>query len=521
MEQGIVGFILIFTWIISLLQFGISERINPIKQKYRALTLNIIISIAAGFFGIFYVLYFGNLNLIFFEYENLGFTLRLDPLSLGMYSMIGIVGFIVLRFSKNYLDGDAEHSTYLKRLAFTIVMVQLFVISGNLFILYLAWVATSMGLQKLLLLYPERKKAQVAAKKKFLIARLSDVSLLTALILLYLNLGTGNITEMIGIISRGNITDALVSFEWVGLFLILSACLKSVQIPFHGWLMEVMEAPTPISALLHAGLLNAGPFLIIRFAYVMDITTTVPMVLIGIGGVSALYGAVTSSLQASIKTKLAYSSIGHMGFSLMLSGFGVYSASLLHLVAHSFYKAYAFLSSGSIVERVQNNSVYQFERSQSIIKSALGICVAGSLFIGFLYLWNPMILEEQQLLIISGMIFLGILALQVNTFDSSANWISKAILTFGAILLVNSFFFFESGASLYLGDTIPALKPISSGVFGIGILFLILFGIVVGGQVFMLNASTNQFLRKMEIHFRNGLYLNEYTNRLLKVFHIK
>lgn len=521
MEQVIVGFILVLTWVLTLIQFGLNDRNNPIKQKYRVFTFNIIFSITAGFFGIFYVLYFGHLNLVFFEYKNLGLSLRLDPLSLGMYSMIGIVGFIVLRFSKNYLDGDSEHATYLKRLAFTIAMVQIFVISGNLFILYIAWVATSLGLQKLLLLYPDRKKAQIAAKKKFIIARLSDISLLTALVLLYLNVGTGNITEIIAIISSGNISDSLISFEWVALFLLLSACLKSVQIPFHGWLMEVMEAPTPISALLHAGLLNAGPFLIIRFAYVMDITTIVPIALIGIGGASALYGAITSSLQPSIKTKLAYSSIGHMGFSLMLSGFGVYSASLLHLVAHSFYKAYAFLSSGSIVERVQNNSVYQFERSRNFLKAILGVIVAGVLFTGILYLWNPKILEEQQLLIISGMIFLGILALQVNTFDSSTNWISKTILTFGAVILVNSFFFFEGGASLYLGDTIPALKPISAGVFWIGILFLILFGTIVAGQVLMINATTNQFLRKMEIHFRNGLYLNEYTNRLLKVFHTK
>ncbi len=114
-----------------------------------------------------------------------------------------------------------------------------------------------------------------------------------------------------------------------------------------------METPTPVSALLHAGILNAGPFIAIRMAFVIDGANLATTLLIVVGGLTAVFASVVLLTQPSVKVALGYSSAAHMGFMLMVCGMGIYPAALLHLVAHSFYKAHAFLSSGSAIDEAR------------------------------------------------------------------------------------------------------------------------------------------------------------------------
>ena len=153
--------------------------------------------------------------------------------------------------------------------------------------------------------------------------------------LLYYSYAKANLVGNLPI-SLSNLLDKL--FGWV--YIKLTAALKSAQFPSQAWLLEVMETPTPVSALLHAGILNAGIFLVSRFSDIMVMSPIASYMLIIIGTVTALFASSVMLTQANIKTSLGYSSAGHMGFMMIQCGLGAFPLAILHLVAHSFYKAH-------------------------------------------------------------------------------------------------------------------------------------------------------------------------------------
>ena len=138
--------------------------------------------------------------------------------------------------------------------------------------------------------------------------------------------------------------------ELIGILFVLGAMTKSAQFPFHSWLPDTMETPTPVSALMHAGVINAGGFLVIRLSPLVSLSPIALDLLALIGALTAMLGAVVMLTQTSIKRSLAYSTIAQMGFMMLQCGLGAFSAALLHIVAHSAYKAHAFLSSGSVLD---------------------------------------------------------------------------------------------------------------------------------------------------------------------------
>ena len=230
-------------------------------------------------------------------------------------------------------------------MALTLAAVMLLVTSGNVGQLVVAWVGTALGLNRLLLFYADRPQARRAARKKALTARMGDAAVIAAAVVMVSAFDTGDITTL----------NAVAAGPWAMLaaaLLALAAVLKSAQFPLHGWLTEVMETPTPVSALLHAGIVNAGGFLLIRFADVMLTAPGVLALLVVIGGFTALIGGLVMLTQPAVKTALAWSTIAQMGFMILQCGLALFPLALLHIVAHSLYKAHAFLSSGSAVEDV-------------------------------------------------------------------------------------------------------------------------------------------------------------------------
>ena len=162
----------------------------------------------------------------------------------------------------------------------TLAAVLLLVQAGNVWMFVAAWIATSFFLHRLLVFYPERQAAQRAAHKKFVTARIADIALLIAAIILVNGYGTSDIASILDD-ARSGLAPQFLALA--ASLLALAALLKSAQFPTHGWLTEVMETPTPVSALLHAGVINAGGFLLIRFADVMLLAPGVLAVLVMIG----------------------------------------------------------------------------------------------------------------------------------------------------------------------------------------------------------------------------------------------
>ncbi len=274
-------------------------------------------------------------------------TIYYDGVASLMFTLVSFVGWVICRYSIRYLDGEATQGRYFRWTAFTIGSVSLMVISGNLVLFVTTWIMTSLGLHQLLLHYGHRAAARRSAWTKFAISRLGDSALLLAMAILFYEFNTLDFVALFK--AAGSIASAPWSVQLASFLLVAGAITKSVQFPFHTWLPQTMETPTPVSALMHAGIVNAGGYLMIRTSPLVNLAPSALTMLAIVGGFTACFAAVVMLTQTSIKKSLAYSTIAQMGFMLFQCGLGAYSAAMLHILAHSLYKAYAFLSSGSVI----------------------------------------------------------------------------------------------------------------------------------------------------------------------------
>jgi NAD(P)H-quinone oxidoreductase subunit 5 len=519
MTQNILVLLVLLSPLIFVLT-AFSSWFQPGKRPLFIKKLSVsasLISLAVAAFGTVALLQYGEMETPTYGINGLGFSLRLDSLSLLMFSMIALLSFVVVRFSLNYLDGDARQGVFIGRLAATIAAVQLLVLAGNLALLFIAWVLTSMTLHRLLVFYRERPGARVAARKKFIVARLGDLSLLGAIVLLFQQFGSGNLEIIFqGIKDAQESGLSLSGLGTAGIFLALAAILKSAQFPTHGWLIEVMETPTPVSAMLHAGLLNAGPFLIIRMAFVMEASTAASMLLIAIGGFTALFASVVFLTQTSVKTALGYSSAAHMGFSLMVCGLGVFPAAMLHMVAHSFYKAHSFLATGSVIDSMRAAKFTGTIRSGNPLRIALGILMGFGVYIAFALAWGVDPKTELPLLAIGAIISLGLARLFTSALDSNGSpklFLRASLLS---IMVAASFFILEAGAHFLLAAQLPVLAlPSLSEIILISIL-LSAFATVIFIQIMSPFLAEKPSYRALALHLRNGLYMNTLFDRLVR-----
>jgi NAD(P)H-quinone oxidoreductase subunit 5 len=451
------------------------------------------------------------------EAAGLGLSLRLDPLSVTLFSMVAFLGLVVVRFSRTYLDGDPRQGVFLGRLAMTLASVEVLVLAGNLALFFAAWVATSLTLHSLLVFYPERRGARVAARKKLLVARLGDLAILGAGLLIYRQLGTGDLGAILAAAPGATGQDALLLAVAAAL-LAIAAILKSAQFPTHGWLVEVMETPTPVSALLHAGILNAGPFLVVRFAAVMQHGAAAPTLLVVFGGFTALFASVVLLTQPAVKVALGYSSAAHMGFMLLVCGLGVYPAAILHLVAHSFYKAHAFLSSGSAVESILGARVRASARLRHPLRVAASVGLALALYVGFAALYGVEVRSNPALLAVGAILVMGLAQLLAPALDS-ATGLGVVARTAGlAGLVALAFFTLEHAAAVLLAPVLPPERAPNAVTVGLAAVVVVAFGFAVFVQITGGAFAGGRLRHAAYVHLRNGLYANALFDRLVGAF---
>jgi NAD(P)H-quinone oxidoreductase subunit 5 len=280
-----------------------------------------------------------------------GYGLRADAVGGVVMLLVAFMGWVIVRYSQPYLDGEREERHYVRWLMATLATVGLVVATNHVLVLVLAWTATSLTLHRLLTFFSERPAAVVAAHKKFIVGRMADLCMLGAAVLLFTAFGTLHIDELV---ARAATAPQLPGAAQAAVLLIaFAALLKCAQLPFHGWLIQVMEAPTPVSALLHAGVVNLGGFVLMRFAPLVADVPAAQALLVVAGTCTAVLAALVMTTRISIKVTLAWSTCAQMGFMLMQCGLGAWDLALLHLVAHSLYKAHAFLGAGGAVRRAQ------------------------------------------------------------------------------------------------------------------------------------------------------------------------
>ncbi|PYF79230.1 NAD(P)H-quinone oxidoreductase subunit 5 [Marinomonas alcarazii] len=268
-----------------------------------------------------------------------------------MLGLVTVMGWVLISFSRNYMAGQANLNRYYRWLMFTLASVAITVTTNHLVIFWFGWLGISLSLNNLLTFYADRPRAILAAHKKFMLARVAELSLFSAFALLYQQYDSLYINTIINTaVAQSNAGFALQWQEQVAACLIaLAALIKCAQLPFHGWLIQVVESPTTVSALLHAGVINLGGYLLLLFTPVVAQSSVAVWLLLIIAGLSTLASALIMTTRISVKVRLAWSTCAQMGLMLLEFALGLYELVLLHLLAHSFYKAYSFLNSGNAV----------------------------------------------------------------------------------------------------------------------------------------------------------------------------
>jgi NAD(P)H-quinone oxidoreductase subunit 5 len=294
----------------------------------------------------------------------------------------------------------------------------------------------------------------------------------------------------------------------------VSAALKSAMFPSHGWLIEVMETPTPVSALLHAGIINGGTFLVVRLGDVMLLAPPALWFLIAIGAFTAFFGSVVLTTQSSVKVALAYSSAAHMGFMLMLCGLGAFPVAILHLVAHSFYKAHAFLSSGSAVEMGQA-ALKGPQRAPSALSIVAGMALAAgtvalvSLALGISVTERPVSLGLATIVVIS------LTQLWTRGLDDDPAPLVVGRTLFSAAGVSVAFLSLEAAAARLLSGAVAMPEELPGVTLALMVGVVVFFALTVLAQLRLPAWRTSPRWAGLYVHIRNGFYANTWFDRLV------
>src|SRR5216110_2059722 len=279
-----------------------------------------------------------------------------DPLAAVMLMMITLVGLCIFVFSTGYMAGDKNFVRFFAYLSFFSGAMLGLVISNSLLLLFICWELVGLASYLLIGFWMGRPSAAAAAKKAFVTTRIGDLGFFLGLLWLYGRSGTllfydgGD-----GCLEKAGLTMLGASATFIALLIFCGAMGKSGQFPLHVWLPDAMEGPTPVSALIHAAtMVAAGVFLVARVYPIFSLgaingVTASLMVVVWVGVITALMGALIAIAQADIKRILAYSTVSQLGLMMVSLGVGGVAAGMMHLIAHGFFKALLFLGAGSVI----------------------------------------------------------------------------------------------------------------------------------------------------------------------------
>ena len=287
--------------------------------------------------------------------------LFVDRLTVVMLVMVTAIAGLVQAYSVRYMHGDDGYARFFACVSLFTGSMLMLVMSDNILMLFVFWEAVGLCSFLLIGFTYERKAAGDAAVKAFLVNRIGDAGFLLAVMLTWTTFGTLDLQTIVQEAGRhtGDTVALFGQFASVNtltlitLLFLCGALAKSAQFPMHVWLPNAMEAPTPVSALIHAAtMVTAGVFMIARFSPLFDQAPVTLNVLVVVGASSALFGAAVSMVQTDVKRVLAYSTMSQLGYMMLASGLGAYGLAIFHLVAHAAFKSLLFLTAGTAIEEV-------------------------------------------------------------------------------------------------------------------------------------------------------------------------
>ncbi len=307
--------------------------------------------------------------------QSLNTLFYIDNLSLIMMALVGFVAATVASFSSRYLQGDRKQGAFYKYLITLVACIFVMVCADHILVFYGSWALSNLILTRLMI---HKREWNAALQSSRLTLRNFSFGLLfvgCAFALLYSQTGQTSIRAMIKAASSNNVT--LLSCA----LLLLGAMTQSALFPFHRWLISSLNSPTPVSAIMHAGLVNGGGFLLARFAPMFAEQPVILNIMFAIGIITALLGTLWKLMQSDVKRMLACSTMGQMGFMIAQCGLGLFPAAVAHLCWHGLFKAYLFFASGGAAQ--ERRLDLQYPPSLLHVLLALGCGALGAVAFAF------------------------------------------------------------------------------------------------------------------------------------------
>lgn len=285
---------------------------------------------------------------------DVGMDLLYDPLSALFLLLITGVGALIHVYSIGYMEHDARRRRFFGYLNLFVAAMLVLVLSANFLGLFLGWEGVGLASYLLIGFWQHKHSAAAAAKKAFVINRVGDIGLSLAIGLMFATFGTTDfaaISATTGEVGEGTLTA-------LGLLLLLGACGKSAQVPLQAWLLDAMEGPTPVSALIHAAtMVTAGVYLVVRSNFIFDLAPVAQTAVVVVATVTLLWGAILGCAKDDIKKALAGSTMSQIGYMMLAAGLGPagYPFAIFHLLTHGFFKANMFLGAGSVMHGMDDD----------------------------------------------------------------------------------------------------------------------------------------------------------------------
>ncbi|CAN5526666.1 NADH-quinone oxidoreductase subunit L [soil metagenome] len=433
-------------------------------------------------------------------------VVQLDIVSSSMLVLVCTLAVVVVHHSRTYLAGQRDLDRYARYLLLTVASVTVLVTTNHLAVLMVAWFATDVGLHQLLTFFRKRRQAIIVAHKKFLLNRVADACFVSSLVLVGSTMGSLRI-DVLNTLAQTN-GELSPTMHLATVLLVFGVLLKTAQVPFHGWMQQVMEAPTPVSALLHAGVVNIGGFVMIRLAPLMMHASIAQSILLGVGLFTTIVAALVMTTRVAIKGVLAWSTIGQMGFMLVQCGLGAWHLALLHLLAHSLYKAHTFLGAGSVVTQWRASHLVHNARASlwHLLAGAAVVCFAVAPFYAATALRSGHLSPSiGPLAFVLGLSFAPMIGRAVAAGRRA--FMLAALLTVGASA---SYFgwhvVFEEIAPLISAGTSPSAFKWSIVVAGLVVLFI--------AQSILQTSPNGRFANWLQPHLLSGLYIDDWFTRI-------
>ncbi len=447
------------------------------------------------------------------------FTLYIDWLSTLMALLVGGVSLVVHVYSVRYMQDDPAYTRFFALLDGIVAVILLMVMAGDLLTLLLAWHLVGIVLY-FLLNHDTRKPASTRyAFWTLFTHRIGDLPLLAAVALIHHAFGTLSLPEVFAAMAAAPATTTLLGLplaETLGVLILLAAFAKSAQFPLHTWLPYTMDGPTPVSALMHAGIVNSGGFLINRFAPIFVHTEGVLLLALAVGLITTIMGSLMMLMQSDIKKALGYSTMGQMGYMVMECGLGAFSLAIYHLIAHGVFKATLFLGSGAIIgnarkdPNIPEGEIYTFMVERKVphppvswvIFAGITITVPLLIVFGAHQLVDEGFLHHQGALIL--LLFGWIAGAQTLFFvykiggEQPFKLLFYVILSFGLVILSYVLIGHAFDALLYPDPAFrEALYSAASvNVTSFVLVLLVLIALIAGGWLMVFRATAEPLNRR-------------------------